>query len=300
MILSKTNEAAHKRLSLLIFGLPKVGKTTLAKTLPVSDDSKLLYINADPGQIALRDREFTMASAPNGKLSEEFFDEVLEHIRTQGKNYEWIFVDGVDEVAQAILKSKLQTQRDARKAYGEMAEYVEGWMKAIRDVEGISVVFVTHIEQEEIGEGEVQFIPQFPGKKIQSQVDAWFDLVGCMRLVKDSEGTWKRCIQFRREADARYVVGDRSGVTSLYEEPDLGNLFRKIHDAGYETRGTWIDPLPTAEDFKALAGMAKTHGVEKGEVEALAQKMFAKGVLEVTSGEMSQLMGQISVRSVKS
>ena len=294
MKLTKATDAAHKRLSILIFGEPKSGKTTLAKTLPVSSDEKLLYVAADPGQLALRDRPFTVVEPGDGELTEAFFNEVLAHIKEYGSNYEWIFVDGVDEVAQAILKSKLKTQRDGRKAYGEMAEYVESWMKAIRDTKGVSVVFVTHIEQKDAGEGEVQFVAAFPGQRIQQEVDAWFDLIGCMRLVRDGDGTPKRFIQFRREADMRFIVGDRSGVTNLYEEPNLGGLFKRIHEAGFETKGTWEEPKATQDDLKALVVFAQAQGKTTDEVKSTAQELFGKGVRELTLNELATLKTKIA------
>jgi hypothetical protein len=292
--LTKANEAAHKRLSVLIFGEPKVGKTTLAKTLPVTDDSKLLYVAADPGQLALRDRGFVVAQPSNGDLTESFFDEVREHIRTNGKDYEWIFVDGVDEVAEAILKSKMRTQRDGRKAYGEMADYVESWMKAIRDVQGTSVVFVTHIEQRDAGEGEIEHLPMFPGKQIQSHVNEWFDLIGCMRLVRHEGSAYQRYIQFRREADWRYVVGDRSGVTELYEKPDLGALFKKIHEAGFVTRGEWAEPKISDADLKALAAYGKEHNKTTDEIKTLVSEKFGKGVRDLTVSELEGVRKEIA------
>lgn len=289
---TKASDAAHKRLSILIYGEPKVGKTSLAKTLPVTSDDKLLYVAADPGQLALRDRDFVVVQPQNGQLTEAFFDEVLDHIRAEGGSYEWIFVDGVDEVADAILKAKLKTQRDGRKAFGEMAEYVETWMKAIRDVEGISVVFVTHIDKDDIGEGEVQFIPQFPGKKIQEQVDAWFDLIGCMRLVKTSDGGYARQIQFRREGDSRYMVGDRSGVLGMYEDPDLGALFNRIHAAGLVTRGTFtpVERLVTDDDLRSLGGLA-----EKLTIIETCKRLFGgRGPREITLSELRTLESELT------
>lgn len=287
---TKATDAFHKRLSVLIYGEPKVGKTSLAKTLPLSSDDKLLYVAADPGQLALRDRGFIVAQPGSGDLTEAFFDEVLAHIRAHGNDYEWIFVDGVDEVAEAILKSKMKTQRDGRKAFGEMAEYVESWMKAIRDVQGVSVVFVTHIEKEEVGEGEIQFIPQFPGKKIQSQVDAWFDLIGCMRLVREGDGNFKRYIQFRREADFRFMVGDRAGVSEMYEAPDLGALFKKIHEAGFQTKGTWREPTPTDDQLRALATAAKAAGWTTTDVKEWVESKWDLTPREITMSQYNELL----------
>lgn len=292
--LTRTSDAAHKRLSVLIFGEPKVGKTTLAKTLPVTDDSKLLYVAADPGQLALRERNFIVAQPGNGDLTEEFFNSVKSHIRSEGHKYEWIFVDGVDEVADAVLKARLKVQRDGRKAYGEMADYVEAWMKSVRDVDGTSVVFVTHIEQRDAGEGEVEYIPMFPGKQIQSHVNEWFDLIGCMRLVRGDGSSYKRFIQFRRDADWRYVVGDRSGVTELYEEPDLGKLFRKIHEAGFETRGEWKSPKVSVDDLRSLVEFGKTNNKTPDEIKSLvAGEPWKKEVRDLTLAELEEVKAAI-------
>lgn len=292
---SRTDETAHKRLSVLIFGEPKVGKTTLAKTLPLTSDDKLLYVAADPGQLALRDRKFVVAQPDKDELTEQFFDDVRDHVRKDGNKYEWIFVDGVDEVADAILKSKLRVQRDGRKAYGEMAEYVESWMKAIRDVRGVSVVFVTHIEQREAGDGEVENIPMFPGKQIQNHVNEWFDLIGCMRLVRNSDNKLERYIQFRREADWRYVVGDRSGVTELYEEPDLGKLFRKIHEAGFQTKGEWRTPTVKLADLQELVELGKQHNKTPQDIKAILESDFGgKQGVELTLVELEKLKSLVA------
>jgi len=292
--LTKTSDAVHKRLSVLIFGEPKVGKTTLAKTLPLTADEKLLYIAADPGQLALRDRDFVVAKPDSGDLTEQFFNDVRDHVRTEGHKYEWIFVDGVDEVADAILKARLKVQRDGRKAYGEMADYVEGWMKAIRDVDGTSVVFVTHIEQRDAGEGEVEYIPSFPGKQIQQHVNEWFDLIGCMRLVRGDGTDYKRYIQFRRDADWRYVVGDRSGVSDLYEAPDLGALFKKIHEAGLEVRGTWQEPKVSKDDMIALAKYAAEYDLTPQQVKDKVKKELDKEVPELTLDELKAVKESIA------
>lgn len=293
MRVTRTNDAAHKKLSVLVYGDPKVGKTSLAKTLPLSSDDKLFYVAADPGQLALRDREFVVAQPDEGEdLDERFFDQVLAHIKTHGNAYEWIFVDGIDEVAEAVLRSKLRTQRDGRKAYGEMAEYVERWLKAIRDTGGVSVVFATHVNQRDDGAGGVRYIPSFPGKELNKHVNEWFDMIGFMRMVPVNEGSWTRQIQFRPEADPRYEVGDRSGVAEMYEEPDLGKLFSKIHDAGFDFTGTWKDQSGrkcTKQELEDLLKLA-----EVSEIVATAARLFGgKSPRDLTYGELQVLQGEL-------
>lgn len=285
---TKTSDAVHKRVTILIFGEPKAGKTTLAKTLPLTSDDKLLYVAADPGQLALRDREFVVAKPADGApMDEAFFDAVLQHIKENGHLYEWIVVDGVDEVADAILKGKLRSDNNGLRAFGKMAEYVETWLKAIRDTTGVNVVFITHVEKTDAGEGEVRYIPSFPGKEIQKHVNEWFDLIGCVRLIKGEGDSFSRVIQFRQEGDFRYVVGDRSGVTKPFEKPDLGVLVKKIHDAGFETKGEWAKPKVDTETLRTFAsGMSDE---DKARVRALALELTRKEIYDLTVDEFENL-----------
>ena len=310
MRLSRTNDSQHKRLNILIFGEPKVGKTSLAKTLPVSDDSKVYYLAVDPGQLALRSRKFVIGEPDEGQQAgEKFFEEAYQHLLHEGHKYEWVIVDGCDEIAESILKDRLKTQRDARKGYGEMAEYVEDWMKRMRDISGVSTIFITHIECKDVGENQVVYEPMFPGKQIQKQVNAWFDLIGCMRIVKGPDGNNQRVLQFSPDMDTRYKVGDRSGVLSGYENPNLSEVFDKIHKAGLETRGEWSPPLPqvSASDFpdpvvtevelRNLVEVGKMLDKTPDQLMALSQKMYGKGPRELLVSEYGKLIEQLRVMS---
>jgi adenosyl cobinamide kinase/adenosyl cobinamide phosphate guanylyltransferase len=210
----------------MIYGRGGVGKTSLVKTLPVDEDKRVLYIAADPGQLALRDREFTCVNASN--WGTDTLREINAHIREHADDYDWVVVDGLDEIAEQVLKHAKANRKDARQAYGDMNEIVAAWAKAVRDLEGVSVIFITHISRLQNEENDVEWTPKFPGKQLAQNAVDWFDLVGCMRPVLIGQKQ-ERLIQFQPEPDPRYFAKDRSGALEDFEEPNLGKILDKIH-----------------------------------------------------------------------
>lgn len=299
MRVSKTSDAIHKRVSFLIYGSPKIGKTSLVKTLPVTGDDKLLYIGADPGQLVLRDRNFTILETSDGEpLGETFFEQAYAYAKKNASGLEWVVVDGVDEIADAILASKLKTQRDGRRAYGEMADYTEDWMKRVRDIKKTSVIFITHMDRVELGEGEIGYMPQFPGNKIQKSVNGWFDEIGCMRFVTGEAGKLRRVIQFNPEVDPKYLVGDRSGALGMYEDPDLGVIFKKIHGAGLITadlNAPEEKPMIFQSDEKMLelSNITLQSGLTNSKVIEMSIETYGRRPRNLADGELAQLTDTI-------
>lgn len=291
-VLTKASDASHKRVTVLMFGESGIGKTSLTKTLNVTDDGKVFYIGADPGQLALRNRDFVVAQAPDGEWNEAVMDAIYHYLLREAASYEWVVVDGLDELGAAVLRSRAKVQRDMRKAYGEMGDYMAVWAKRIRDLKGCSIMFITHIGHEQDETGAMNFFPSFPGKAVTEQLNDWFDLVGCMRSVKTDTGV-KRLIQFKPEADPRFKVKDRSGVMNDYEEPDLGAIFKRIHEAGFTTHEPAGPPPPekrTEEDLAELASAASRTGKSRAAVVQYAESKYGRKPSELNVTEFADLL----------
>lgn len=287
-----TTDKLTTSIKTLIWGEGKVGKTTLAKTLPVSEDKKLAYINVDPGQLALRDRAFTAISAEDGIWNNQALEDIYSYLRSNAASFEHIFLDGLDDVGRAVLREEMKATKNGMKAYGEMADKVEDWTKRMRDISGPSVVIVTHVDPVQDDTGAVTFFPSFPGKQIKNQLNNWFDLIGAMRMLPDTEGRpARRVIQFSREADTRFMVGDRSGVAKPFEEPDLGALYRRIQDSGIKiTEEPKVEPNVLTAWAKSLAEKK----IDKDMVKQRSMDLFGSPVHLLTISQFNKLKEEIA------
>lgn len=223
-----TTSQFSRKISFLVWGEPGVGKTSLAKTLPVKDDSRVLYVAADPGQLALRDRNFICAKVSGPS----FLRDIYTHIRDNQDKYDWVFFDGLNEAGETVIKA--ERAKESVKAspnhfapYNKLDEVFHDWTIAMLELKP-HMIFVTHRDFD--SKRDKCYLPLFPGNKFTDRLLGIFDEVGYMRLVPEKDGkSARRVIQFGPEYDARCEVKDRSGALLAIEEPDIGSIFRKIY-----------------------------------------------------------------------
>ena len=287
---SKTSDLKNNLIvKTLISGRAKVGKTTLATTVPLTTDAHLYYISVDPGAIRLRDRSFTQLSAEHGRWNRKVLDDIYEHVfkSADAGNVEHVFVDGVDELAEAVLKETKSENKNGMKAYGEMNDYVGDWLKSVRDIGSISSTFVTHqetIKDQETG-AITSIIPAIPGQKLKNKLNELFDIIASMQFINFGDGVTKRMLICRPDYDPRYEVGDRTGALNDLEEPDLGKIYEKIKGSGFKVS----DDTPrqvTEQELNALPAFFKEHGVTK---EKLASALNGRSIRDFNINELNQL-----------
>lgn len=302
LVKSTTKSAIHRRVSCLITGEGKVGKTTLALTVPVEKDSQLAYVAADPGQLRLRDRDFTVLEYGPKGLTAAWLDEVYLELRrgVSSGEYKWIFVDGIDDIGDRLLKEFQKRNTNGLKAYGEMADFIREWVFKVRDIKGASSIFTCHLDNDEADQ-ETPYKALFPGKMTSKVLNNWFDLIGCLRIVKVSDNTNKRYLQFDRSVDPRFAVGDRSGVLLPYEEPNIKVIFDKIHNAGLVTEGEAED-MPKVrtprsdDDMKHLGTLASAAKMTTKEVLDMSSKLYDSAPRYLTNEEYKELCNKVQAK----
>lgn len=234
---------ATRKITMLIYGQSGAGKTSLVKSLPFEPE-QLLYVAADPGQLALKPKKAWKPGEPEflkrdmGKMgflkpkTMAEFKETLEIIKKAHEKYKMVVIDGLDEVGKDCLRifkeaeAAKGSRANMQAAYGNLADAMEAWIGEIQDAQ-ISSLFITHIDED--SESDVPYGPSFPGRKMTGVLPDLFDEVFCLRVDKRTvESKPELLLHCNRTVGIRYKVKDRSGCLEPYETPDLKSVLGKI------------------------------------------------------------------------
>lgn len=238
LTISRTSAQDRKFVSLLVSGDPKIGKTTLVKTLPVTNDDRVLVLDADRGSLSLSDRNFRIIRGPFDDATRA---EVITYIEAEAKagTLDWVVVDGLDEIGKTVLEAEQRAEANESKPnqYAPYDRLANKTRSFIRRLQGLPVnsLFITH--QYVDNENPIKFWPDFPGFKLYREIPALFDTVLAMYLKQDvvnGKPVGKRVLQTKRDdgGSPLYQTGirDPHGVILAYEEPDLAKLLKKMLD----------------------------------------------------------------------
>lgn len=220
--ITTTDQAATLHgVKLLVYGPPGAGKTRLCATT----GGNPIIISAEAGLLSLRGERLPVIQVAT-------MQDVLEAYRFlagahEGKQFDWVCVDSISEIAEVVLTNEKKAVSDGRAAYGNMADKMGDLVRAFRDLPGRNVYMSAKMERikDEVA-GSIIFAPSMPGNKFSQALPYMFDEVMALRVEQDQQGNPFRVLQ--TSSDLKYMAKDRSGALAMWEPPNLHHIRSKI------------------------------------------------------------------------
>jgi hypothetical protein len=222
--IQSTDEIAIDSVKSVIYGGAGVGKTRLCATAPSP-----IIISAESGLLSLADVSCDFIEVKSLKE----FDECYRFMKSseEAKKYETCCLDSLSEIAEVLLEKILPNHKDARQAYGELAQSMMPMLRKFRDLKGTHTVFTSKLItlQDEETEKVTQEL-MLPGKVLPNQVPYMVDELFCLQV--DRKG--KAFLQ--TTPDRTRFAKDRSGALLEKEEPDMTAIIGKIMAKANKTK----------------------------------------------------------------
>jgi len=227
-ITSLKEAVADNGIKILVHGMAGSGKTVLGATA----GETTLIISAEAGLLSISDAPDYISVAVVKTLADltELYTMLKDVVESNpvNKDYEWIVLDSITEIAEVVLANELEKSPDPRKAYGALQTEMLKLMKGFRDLPHYHVMMVA--KQTRFTDdftGITTYVPAMPGAKLGPQIPYLFDEVFALRVEKDEEGVDYRTLQTCR--DIRFEAKDRSGKLEFFEKANLKHIKNKIY-----------------------------------------------------------------------
>ena len=214
-----TTDQIQTYVNALVYGESGVGKTTLCGTAP-----NPLIISVEGGLLALAGKSLPVFEVD----TRNDLNEVHEWLKLsdEAKNFDTICIDSLSEVAEVLLSEEKIDTKDARQAYGAMADMMAITVRGFRDFKKHVVFTAKNKKIVEESTGAISYMPSVPGQQFLHGLPYFFDEVFYMDFGKLPDGTKYRFLN--TAGDRQYIAKDRSGLLLPKEKPDLSYIFNKI------------------------------------------------------------------------
>lgn len=219
-----SDDVAMNGVKTLVYGKPGVGKTPFIATGPSP-----IILSAEKGLLSIRNSRTPYIEINDYRALTEAFQWCMgSH---EARQY-WTFgLDSMSEICEVLLTERKRTQKDPRKAYGDVADEGLAVARYFRDnLPGKNVIVICKEEfDKDDATGMLLYQPMMPGKQLGPKLPYFFDEV--WRLVSVEQGN-QRYNALCTRGNYQFVARDRSGMLADYEQPNATAVFKKI--LGYQ------------------------------------------------------------------
>jgi len=240
--LKSVGNKIDRGISMIIYGNPGVGKTTLATTLPPDET---IILNAEAGLGPLLGKGHIVFNIVEAVLNNEFekvIDDIYKQIRTSNHVFKNVVIDNISEIENQLILHI--TKRHGRETptlreYGDASFRMKQWVHQFRDLvyQGINVVFNAWefpMDLRNVEGNIVTIVVPKVSKSIVPMVTGCVDIVGHLEVHEKTGKRWIRLRpndQYLCKSQFRGIGGpnDQSG-----EFPDLVALLNKVLSYDYK------------------------------------------------------------------
>jgi len=201
---------------MVVYGIAGSGKSVLCSTAP-----NPIIISAEHGLLSLADKDIPYIEVKTLKDINDAFNLIKK-----STEFQTICLDSVSEISEVLLSELKKEAKDARQAYGKLAESLGAMLRNFRNLPGKHIVMTAKRKsvEDEIA-GTVEYMPSLPGRVLPESLPYIVDEVFVMKMAL-KKGAVVRTLQ--TQPDRQYTAKDRSGALLQFEEPDLTQIFNKI------------------------------------------------------------------------
>lgn len=210
--------AQNYGVKMLAYGPPGSGKTPIVNTAP---SPVLLF--CEPGLLSMKGSNVPAYEGRTVKAVDEFFEWVEKS--SDAKKFDTIAIDSVSQMAEICLAEELIKQRDPRKAYGNMSQWVMKHMAMLYYMKYKHAYLIA--KEMRVDTGETQgYKAYFPGQDLGVKIPHLYDLIA--RIAPTViPGYPKKQTAIRCRESATEHARDRSNNLNELEPPNLTDLFKK-------------------------------------------------------------------------
>lgn len=203
----------------IVYGPAKIGKTRL---IPTCDTP--VVCSCDEGLMSIRQHNIPFVRATNWDQIAEF----IAWVKSGGaKQFKTIVFDDLTELASLWLVKHLPRYKDGRQAYGDLADELLAFIRAMRIYQGSTIVWLCKQERIQNDRMELIYSPMIPGRATAPLLAYLVGQIYHMELWTDPNTNQVHEV-LRCKRTNEIEAGDRSGKLAEIEFANLGAIIAKV------------------------------------------------------------------------